>query len=84
MNKLALFTFFFIAGWFVPAWPLLLGVGLVLLIAYAMSRHDTNPPDDCGGADPPEPPPAPPGGRWINFTRVARRTTKPFHKPYNR
>lgn len=83
MIKLLVFLFFFFAAFFVPAWPLLLFVGLLYLIAWLLPRGGDS--EGSGGSEPPpEPPPASPGGRWTNFTRTTRRVTKPFRQTFRR
>jgi hypothetical protein len=83
MAKLLVFLFFFITAFFVPAWPLLLLVGLLYLVACLMARGSE--PDGDGGVDPPDDkPPASPGGRWTNFTRSTRQATKPFRQTFPR
>lgn len=83
MNRLAVFAIFFIAAWFIPAWPLLLGVGIVWLIAVVMSNReapDSPPNDDRGATDEPPPAPAPDSRRaWRPYQRTpARMDSKPF------
>jgi hypothetical protein len=83
MIKLLVFLFFFVAAFFVPAWPLLLLVGLLYLIAWLMPKGEDS--EGGGGSEPPaETPPASPGGRWTNFTRTTRRATKPFRQTFPR
>jgi hypothetical protein len=77
MTRLGVFLAFFIAAFFVPAWPLLLLLAVLYLIAWMLSGGgDSSGSDD--GDSPADPPPASPGGRWTNFTRRARRAAKPF------
>jgi len=57
MNRLAVFALFFALAWFVPAWPLLLVIGVIWLIAKFQSSGDKGPPPDEGGEERPEPPP---------------------------
>jgi hypothetical protein len=81
MNRLAVFVVFFILAWFVPAWPVLLVIGVVWLIAKLQSGGGKEPPPDEGGEDRPEPPPSGGGGqRWTPFQRSARRESKPFFR----
>jgi hypothetical protein len=83
MLKLLVFLFFFFAAFFVPAWPLLLLVALLYLIAWILPGGRDSEGD--GGNEPPaEPPPASPGGRWMNPTRATRRSTKPFRQTFSR
>ena len=58
MNRLAVFVVFFALAWFVPAWPLLLLIGVIWLVAKFQSSGDKEPPPGEGGEDQPEPPPA--------------------------
>ena len=79
MNRLAVFILFFALAWFVPAWPLLLVIGVIWLIAKFQSGGDKEPPPDEGGKDRPEMPPAGSDGqRWTPFQRSTRRESKPF------
>ena len=63
MNRLAVFVLFFALAWFVPAWPLLLVIGVVWLIAKLQSGGGKELPPDEGGEDRPEPPPTGGGGQ---------------------
>ena len=81
MNRLAVFVVFFALAWFVPAWPVLLVIGVIWLIAKFKSGGDKELPPDEGGEDQPEPPPTREGGqRWTPFQRSARRESKPFFR----
>jgi len=81
MNRLTVFVVFFILAWFVPAWPLLLLIGVIWLIAKFKSGGDKELPPDEDGEDQPEPPPTREGGqRWTPFQRSARRESKPFFR----
>ena len=81
MNRLAVFVLFFALAWFVPAWPLLLVIGVIWLVAKFQSGGDKEPPPDEGGEERPVPPPAGGGGqRWMPFQRSARRESKPFFR----
>jgi len=80
MNRLAVFVFFFMLAWFVPAWPLLLVIGIIWLVAKFQSGGGKEPPDG-GGEDRPEPPTAGGGDqRWTPFRKTARRESKPFFR----
>jgi hypothetical protein len=79
MIRLGVFLAFFFAAFFVPAWPVLLVIGVVWLIAKFQSDGGKEPPPDEGGEDRPEPPLAGGGGqRWSPFQRPMRRESKPF------
>ena len=84
MNRLAVFVLFFVAAWFVPAWPLLLVIGIVWIIAAFMSGKD-NPPDEGGGdAEPESPPPSDFTRGWRMFHRKSRTSSKPFSRVHKR
>lgn len=81
MNRLTVFAVFFILAWFVPAWPVLLVIGVICLVAKFQSGGGKEPPPEEGGEDRPEPPPSGGGGqRWTPFQRSVRRESKPFFR----
>ena len=81
MNRLAVFALFFALAWFVPAWPLLLVIGVIWLVAKLQSGGGKEPPPGEGGEDRPKPPPTGAGGqRWTPFQRSLRRESKPFFR----
>jgi hypothetical protein len=79
MLKPIVFLLFFFAAFFVPAWPLLLLVGILYLVAW-MAPKGGDSDGGGGGETPAEPHPTSPGGRWTKFTRTTRRASKPFRR----
>jgi hypothetical protein len=51
MIKLTTFLMFFVAAFFVPAWPLLLFIGLIYLLALVTPRNGGPPSDREGGSN---------------------------------
>jgi hypothetical protein len=80
MTRLGVFLAFFIAAFFVPAWPLLLLLAVLYLIAW-MLPGGGNPPDDNKGGDSPEPD-SPIGGErgWKTFRTSFQSSSKPFFR----
>jgi hypothetical protein len=81
MIRLGVFLAFFIAAFFVPAWPLLLRVAVLYLIAWMLPGGGGNPPDQNEGGDSPEPD-SPIGGErgWKPFRRYFKSSSKPFFR----
>jgi hypothetical protein len=79
MIRLGVFLAFFFAAFFVPAWLILLIVGVLYLIGWLLPDGRENPPDDNEGGDSPEPG-SPIDGEllWKPFRWSFQSSSKPF------